>query len=172
MTDKVRELFDDHHVAIYRYLRKLTGRPDFAEDLTQEVFLRVIRHADTFDSRGRDRAWLLRIARNLAFDERRKEWRAPRPTNNPATLEQRRSDSQVLAICLEEALAELSDDERDAFLLREIAGLSYLEIASVCGGSREAVRSRIYRARCTLRSALGGAPTTVPLVEERPRNYP
>jgi RNA polymerase sigma-70 factor (ECF subfamily) len=57
------ELFERHHVAIYRYLLRMTGSRETAEELTQDVFVRVLNGLEHYQQRDRERAWLFRIAR-------------------------------------------------------------------------------------------------------------
>jgi RNA polymerase sigma-70 factor (ECF subfamily) len=56
-------LFDRHHLAVFRFLRRMTGDASLAEDLTQEVFLRVVRGLDSYEERSRETSWVFRIAR-------------------------------------------------------------------------------------------------------------
>lgn len=145
-------LFERYHLSIFRYVRRMTRRDDVAEDLTQEVFVRVVRGQERYEARGRDAAWLFRIARNLLVDYRRQAARRPEPTGD---VEQAaRPARQPLATDLHEALGQLAETDRDVFLLREMGGLSYQEIARVCGVTPDGVRSRIHRARKSLRTAL------------------
>jgi RNA polymerase sigma-70 factor (ECF subfamily) len=146
-----RRLFDEHGSAIHRYFRRLTGDRDAADDLSQEVFLRVVRAAHAYEPAERERAWLFRIARNVFLDGRRRESRSP--------LVDVRADSAVSATQpvqsgIREALASLADEDREAFLLAELAGLTYVEISAATGSTVPAVRSRIYRARLALRARL------------------
>ena len=69
--------------------------------------------------------------------------------------------AQTEAVALQEALDALQEEEREAFLLREVAGLGYEEIGTVVGATPDAVRMRIYRARAGLRAWLGGSAGTV-----------
>ena len=151
MTD-VERLFADHHDGVYRYLRRVVGEPEAARDLTQEVFLRVSRAGVPETSEVGRRAWVFHIARNLALNHLRDGRRRPVnvPLNHavaPAT--------QELSFALRRAVAELPDLDRDVFLLRETAGLSYGEIGVACEIPIESVRSRLHRARQTLRATLG-----------------
>ena len=148
------ELFERHHVAVFRFLRRMTPDRDTAEDLLQEVFLRVTAAATRFEHRGQDRAWLFKIARNLVFDERARRGRRPElALEAPASIATRPTATWV-GLNLAAALERLDPTMREAFLLREVGGLGYHEIASVCGTTPDAVRSRIYRARCELRRRL------------------
>ena len=145
-------LFGQHRVRVFRYLCRIVGH-DEAHDLTQEVFLRVTRAAvpDAPDS-GR-RAWVFRIARNLALNHvrdasHRRAVVMPVDAASPAT--------QELAAAIQQALDGLAGIDRDVFLLRESAGHDYGEIAEACDLTRDAVRARLKRTRQELRDALGG----------------
>ena len=151
MTD-VERFCAEHHDGVYRYLRRVVGAAESARDLTQEVFLRVSRAGVPEANDIGRRAWLFRIARNLALNHLRDGRRRP-PTVTfgsaavPAT--------QELAVALSAAIDALPDLDRDIFLLRETAGLSYEEIAAASEVPLESVRSRLHRARQALRAALG-----------------
>jgi RNA polymerase sigma-70 factor, ECF subfamily len=67
------ELFERHRGALRSYLRLATGRSDIAEDLAQDVYLRVVRGEATYQSRGKERAWLFSIARHLVVDHFRRQ---------------------------------------------------------------------------------------------------
>jgi len=148
-------LFQRHHLSVFRFLRRMTGDASLAEDIAQDVFVRVIRGLETYDARDRDLAWLFRIARRLVADHERDTRRRPalvvddRP--RPA------ASSAHLGIEIDEALRVLPVEEREAFLLREQAGLGYEEIGALTGATPDAVRNRIHRARLHLRAALGSA---------------
>jgi RNA polymerase sigma-70 factor, ECF subfamily len=158
-----RRLFDEHGSAIHRYFRRLTGDRGEADDLAQEVFLRVVRAADAYEPSERERAWLFRIARNVFLDGRRRASRS-RVVDTPADAVV--AAAQPVRSGVREALATLASEDREAFLLAEIAGLSYAEIASSTASTVPAVRSRIYRARLALRARLSPpaplAPSAVP----------
>lgn len=87
-----------------------------------------------------------------ALDHYRK--RARRPEASPLRDENARLASQDVDLAVNEALAALPDIDRDVFLMREVAGLGYVEIAKACGLTDDAVRSRIHRARTQLRKDL------------------
>lgn len=153
VTD-VEQLYADHRDGVFRYLRRIVGGTETAHDLTQEVFLRVSRAGvpDAPDA-GR-RAWVFRIARNLALNHVRDGRRRPATV---ALVESTLPATQELSAALQAAIADLPDEDRDVFLLRESAGLSYAEIATACDMHIELVRSRLHRARQTLRAALGAS---------------
>lgn len=147
-------LFAEHQPGVLRYLTRVVGHADTARDLTQEVFLRISRADVPRASSEQLRGWVFRIARNLALNHLRDRGRRPDPAPLPETSAQ--PARQELSVAVGEALARLADLDRDVFLLREAAGLSYDEIASACELTTDAVRARLHRARLQLRDALDG----------------
>jgi RNA polymerase sigma-70 factor, ECF subfamily len=146
-------LFTAHRDGVFRYLCRIVGYGD-AGELTQEVFLRVARGpVPEADDSGR-RAWVFRIARNLALNHVRDDGRrgvAVELVERPAPA------TQELSAALREALDALPPLDKDVFLMREAGGLSYDEIALACEVTVDAVRSRLHRARLQLRATLGSA---------------
>ena len=140
---------------VLRYLTRLVGNSDTARDLAQETFLRATRASAPSDEPAQ-RAWVFRIARNLALNHLRDTSRhasfaseAAGPAGKGAT--------QETSLVVREALAQLAELDREIFLLRESAGLNYAEIAEACAITEDAVRSRLQRARQELRVLLQGA---------------
>jgi RNA polymerase sigma-70 factor, ECF subfamily len=144
-------LFERHGRAIRLYLRRLTGSDDTARDLTQEVFLRVVRSGPEYGGPAPAAAWLFRIARNLFVDNRRHSARHP---TVPLPADASARPDQELRVDLQQALDALPAPDRDIFLLCEVGGLSYPEIASIVQSTVPGVRSRVYRARQALRARL------------------
>src|SRR5262245_52536043 len=165
---KSEVLFTAHRDGVFRYLCRLVGQRD-ATDLTQEVFLRVARSPLPDATADGERAWVFRIARNLALNHRRDNGR------RPVTVEltdASRPAPQETSVAMKQALERLSALDRDVFLLREVAGLSYDEIAISCDISAAGVRSRLHRARQQLREVLqpflmNGSPRHVRLYDTR-----
>jgi RNA polymerase sigma-70 factor (ECF subfamily) len=150
------DLFERHHRPVFSFLRRLAGSSEDAEDLTQEVFVRVLKAIDGYQESGLERAWVFRIARNVWLDDRRARSRAPaiEPVRDGQVA--RFPDPPDSRLALQQALAHLGDAEREAFLMRETGGLGYVEIAEATGATPDAVRSRIHRARLALRRTLAG----------------
>lgn len=162
------DIVAQHSARVYRLAYRLTGNPHDAEDLTQEVFVRVFRSLSSY-SPGTFEGWLHRITTNLFLDQARRkakirfdaladdaDQRLPgrMPTPDHALLERQFDDD------IENALAALPPDFRAAVVLCDIEGLSYDEIADVLGLKLGTVRSRIHRGRTMLRKALAHrAPT-------------
>jgi RNA polymerase sigma-70 factor (ECF subfamily) len=145
-------LFVANHDRLFRYFCRAVGRAETARDLTQEVFLRVSRTAVPTAGDGALRGWLFRIARNLALDHHRSRRRHPEPS--ALVDEPTRSSSQDVSLAVNQALASLQALDRDVFLMREVAGLGYDEIAGACELTPDGVRSRIHRTRLQLRDQL------------------
>jgi RNA polymerase sigma factor (sigma-70 family) len=108
-----QDLFERHHLVVFRFLRRMTGDTALAEDLTQEVFLRLVRGIQSYQDRSRELSWLFRIARNLLVDRRRKNGHWPQDVPLHEVLANPRPAMQGLTVALEEALARLP--ERPAF---------------------------------------------------------
>jgi RNA polymerase sigma-70 factor (ECF subfamily) len=148
-------LVDRHGASIRQYIRRTTRDGQDRDDLVQEVFLHLLRGAASYDPRERERAWVFRIARNVVVDAHR---RARRSREDAVAVEPTTGPSQSVAAALQIALTRLPAEEREAFLLGEVAGLTYAEIAATTSSTIAAVRSRIYRARLTLRGSLAAPP--------------
>jgi RNA polymerase sigma-70 factor (ECF subfamily) len=142
-----------HRESVYRYLCRFVGRADAAHDLTQEVFLRISRAGVPETTESGQRAWIFRIARNLALNHLRDGRRRPEAVT---LVERSAAATQEVQLAVQQALATVPEIDRDVFLLRESVGLSYEEIAEACHLTTDAVRSRLYRARAALREALSG----------------
>jgi RNA polymerase sigma-70 factor, ECF subfamily len=145
-------LFTAHRDGVFRYLCRIVGHED-ARELTQEVFLRVTRTSVPNTGDGGRRAWVFRIARNLALNHVRDSRRKGTSVN--VVPDAGAAPMQALGVALREALNQLNRVDRDVFLMREVSGLSYDEISFACELTADAVRSRLHRARQQLRAALG-----------------
>ena len=156
------QIVTDHSARVFRLAYRLTGNRVDAEDLTQEVFVRVFRSLHTYRP-GTMEGWLHRITTNLFLDQARRRQRirfdnlsdeaasllaSPGPGPGQAHLDQH-FDADI-----EAALSSLSPEFRVAVVLCDIEGLSYEEIAAALGLKLGTVRSRIHRGRAQLRAAL------------------
>ena len=151
MRADAEALYNANQRGLFRYFCRAVGHAETARDLTQDVFVRVSRSVIPAAPEAALRGWLFQIARNLALDHHRRGQR--RPQAEPLT-DTARPASQDTGAEVNEALASLADVDRDVFLMREVAGLGYDEIATACGLTPDAVRSRIHRARLQLRDRL------------------
>ncbi|WP_296136926.1 RNA polymerase sigma factor SigE [uncultured Tessaracoccus sp.] len=156
-----QELVRDHSAQVYRYALRLTGNPHDAEDLTQDVFVRVFKSIHSFQP-GTLSGWLRRITTNLFLDQARRRQRirmdalstAPEYVWGSASAPEDLHSDGMLDADVAQALASLKPEYRVAVVLCDIEGLSYEEIASVLDVKLGTVRSRISRGRSQLRKAL------------------
>ncbi|MGK5630775.1 RNA polymerase sigma factor SigE [Streptomyces sp. URMC 123] len=156
------EIVSTHSARVYRLAYRLTGNQHDAEDLTQEVFVRVFRSLSTYTP-GTFEGWLHRITTNLFLDMVRRRQRirfdalgedaAERLPSREPSPQQRFHDSHFDAD-VQQALDTLAPEFRAAVVLCDIEGLSYEEIAATLGVKLGTVRSRIHRGRSHLRKAL------------------
>ncbi|MCW2855941.1 MAG: polymerase, sigma 29 subunit, SigE [Marmoricola sp.] len=163
------QIVEDHSARVYRLAYRLTGNPHDAEDLTQEVFVRVFRSLHTYTP-GTFEGWIHRITTNLFLDQARRKSkirfdslpedadnRLPSPVATPDVAYL----NQMFDADIEAALAALPPDFRAAVVLCDVEGLTYEEIADVLDLKMGTVRSRIHRGRAMLRKALSHrAPTS------------
>jgi RNA polymerase sigma factor (sigma-70 family) len=156
------DIVETHSARVYRLAYRLTGNQHDAEDLTQDVFVRVFRSLSSYTP-GTFEGWLHRITTNLFLDMARRRakirydgwagtaedrWVGTEP--NPATY----LDDQLLDEDIQRALDALPPEFRAAVVLCDMEGLSYQEIAATLGVKTGTVRSRIHRGRRQLRAAL------------------
>ncbi|MEU3464382.1 RNA polymerase sigma factor SigE [Streptomyces sp. NPDC006733] len=156
------EIVSTHSARVYRLAYRLTGNQHDAEDLTQEVFVRVFRSLSTYTP-GTFEGWLHRITTNLFLDMVRRRQRirfdalgddaAERLPSREPSPAQHFNDTHFDAD-VQQALDTLAPEFRAAVVLCDIEGLSYEEIAATLGVKLGTVRSRIHRGRSHLRKAL------------------
>ena len=156
------EIVREHSARVYRLAYRLTGNTHDAEDLTQEVFVRVFRSLSSYTP-GTFEGWLHRITTNLFLDMARRRQRIRFEGLGEDTAQRLRGDEPTPAQAFDErhldgdiqaALKALAPEYRAAVVLCDIEGLSYEEIADTLGVKLGTVRSRIHRGRAQLRTAL------------------
>jgi RNA polymerase sigma-70 factor (ECF subfamily) len=129
------------------------GSPGEVEDLVQETYLRAIRSLHAYRGDAPVQVWLLSIARRVCADDVRRRQRRRR-------LQDRLTahclpETQLPAQVVDDLLDGLAPDRREAFVLTQFAGLSYEEVAHVCGCPIGTIRSRVARARADLAKVVG-----------------
>jgi RNA polymerase sigma-70 factor (ECF subfamily) len=146
---------------VFNIAYKFVGKHDQAEDLTQDVFLKLFKSLDTFDRRANFQTWLISVSRNLCIDHYRsvrKERETIDRAVDPGQLTPASSDAgphavleqQDRVVLLREAMQSLPDALRTAVLLRDIQELTYQEIADRLALPEGTVKSRINRGRTEL----------------------
>lgn len=168
------ELVELYHHRLVTVMHHLVGNNEEAEDLAQEVFLRVYRGRKKYHPKAKFSTWLYTIANNLALNVMRSRQRkptiplnvrdsgplGPRPAEqlvlDRADQPQQRMQKQELAAIVKQALDTLNERQRIAVVLNKFEDMNYAEIAEVMGLTTKAVKSLLSRARDNLRIALQG----------------
>jgi RNA polymerase sigma-70 factor (ECF subfamily) len=158
-TSGAAELFDRYSHGLLRFADRRLSDRGAAEEVTQEVFVKVISRAHQYDGRAEVASWLFAIAANACRDRRRRERKAlivpleavPELHERETGVEGRLMDRQRREV-VRRALASLSEEQREALVLARYHGLPYAEIARVLGISVGAVKTRIFRAVENLKS--------------------
>jgi len=171
------KLLARHEKPIWNFLRRFSRDAEAAEDLLQEVFLRVVKDAQESEAAWKGNAkfstWLYTIARNLCIDRARRavhreaaslDGTGLSDAESTTTLHDRLASPDAPADLvvagrqaarrIDRAIAELPDEQREVFLMREVMELPFAEIASVVGASEPTVKSRMRYALEKLRAAL------------------
>ncbi|WP_157538849.1 RNA polymerase sigma factor [Hydrogenophaga flava] len=161
-------LYDRHTLPVWRFVQRSVQNSALADDLVQDVWFSVVRHAPQYEPRAKFRTWLFTLAHHRMVDH----WRTQKNhTSLDAESEdgtelaemlaaesgfgpERRLDSRELAQALLDALAALPEVQREAFLLQAEAGMSLAEIAQTTGVNTETAKSRLRYARARLRETL------------------
>jgi RNA polymerase sigma-70 factor (ECF subfamily) len=150
-------LFDQYQAAIFAYISRLVGDRAWAEELTQETFLRVFDARDRLSEVVNQRAWVYRIATNIAFNalrrRRRFAWLPWRAAHAPSLHEMNAAEQVGQRAAIEAALAALSPKYRAPLLLFSHYGFTLREVAEALGIGEGAVKTRLYRAREMFRRA-------------------
>jgi len=166
-----RVLVERHSHALFRLAYRMTGNEQDAEDVVQETFLRSYRALHTFEARANFRTWLHRVAVNCALDHLRRVKRREEDSYAPDPAQEKEeaplnaipsnapSPERLLLSVevknkLEGAMAELSDRERAAFVMRHFEGCSIEEIGKALSLRETSAKNTVFRAVRKLREAL------------------
>ena len=158
-------LYNRHKGGVYRYLKRQCGNDATAEELFQDVWIKIVNARQRYQSSAKFTTWLYHIAHNRLIDHYRKNSRLPasyheEPTEDiedegqldPVSEINRRRQANKLLDCI----SQLPEAQRESFLLKEESGLSLVDIAEVAGTSRETIKSRLRYALTALRRCLRG----------------
>ena len=166
-------LLSRHRKPVYNFILRFVGDRETSEDLLQEAFMRVIRGAEAYKRQAKFTTWLYTIARNLCIDQLRKgalrkhpslDSRQSQDGQSGPTLGEQTADSRAnverdatageLRLRIASAVETLPDDQREVFLMREVANLPFKEIADITGVPENTVKSRMRYALERLQAAL------------------
>ena len=150
-----------YHVPVFNYVLRSVGDREHAEDLTQDVFVRVWRALPQYGFRAKLTTWIFQIAKNVVLDDIRSRKNRVQPIElvpelAPAVPEPPIEQAELIR-ALWVAVEELSVDLKTALVLRDVVGLSYNEIAATLDVPLATVKWRIYSARNAVQLALAEA---------------
>ena len=147
---------------IFSYLVRIVGDREDALDLSQETFLKAYRGLPRLEEVERFPQWLFRIAHNEAMSLRRRKRPEIDPEQDPAAAPERRMEGALgqraeLSLAVDQALARLPEEQREAVLLKVYQGFKFNEIAAILECPVSTVKSRVYAGFEALKSALAPA---------------
>lgn len=153
---KLGILFERHHTMLYNFFLRLTGNREASEDLTQDVFLRMLRYRHTYKGSNEFTIWMFRIARNARVDYYRKKRINAADyelddleSDDPNAVE--RFEKVQETRMLHRALANLPEEEREVLVLSRFQNVKYKEIAQILGCMEGTIKARVHRAVKRLR---------------------
>lgn len=173
--DAIELLIRSHQGALYAFMLRMTGRPETAEDVVQEAFVRVLRNLDRFDPRFRFSTWLFTIAKRLYMNQVQKH--SPSFESELVEVWQGDSDGPESPIvqaevlknargAIDEALLTLNAQQREIVLLFHQQNWPISEIAIHLGMPEGTIKSHLHRARKRMRNAISSNATRHRQVEE------
>lgn len=161
-TQAVGELYDRHQARIFRYVRSRVYDHQLAQDLTGEIFTRMVTNLHQYENSGHPfTAWLYRIARNLIIDQQRREnrymqvpieevYRVSATGDEPGAI----VEKQLNVERVYQAMEQIDETQREVIRLRFLAGLSLQEVADTLGKTVGAIKAQQYRGLVALRATL------------------
>jgi RNA polymerase sigma-70 factor (ECF subfamily) len=159
----IAALIQAHQDALYAFMLRMSGKPDLAEDICQEAFVRVLRNLDRFDTRFRFSTWLFTIAKRLYVNWMQKHKPAYDSdmvgaqgcsTRNPSTLTADEESMDNARSIIDTALGELTAQQREIVVLFHQLDWPIIDIAAHLDMPEGTVKSHLHRARRRMRKAL------------------
>jgi len=148
--ENVQDLLVAYAPRVYGLVHRMVGRRDVAEDLMQETLLRAFRGLKSYQAEGKFRAWIFRIAVNQARDWIRRQRRQAVVSDDPQPVADAPPDGPALAReraqTVEQAMARLSEADREVLLMRYYGDMAFKEIAQATGEPLGTVLARAHRA--------------------------
>ncbi|MCP5053694.1 MAG: RNA polymerase sigma factor [bacterium] len=150
-------LFERHHVKMYNYFLRLTRDNAASEDLTQDVFFRILKYRETYRGESKFTTWMYQIGRNVYLDHLKKHktempleevWDEKQSTD---PRPEQKAETEQEAVFLHKALARLSPAKKEVLVLSRFQGMKYQDISQVLGCSLASVKTQVHRAIKDLR---------------------
>lgn len=145
--NKLAVLFDRHHIRIYNFFKKMTQNKMLSEDLTQEVFIKVLKYRTSY-KKGNFTSWIYTIARNIFSDYYQKQ----KKERTNIAIENIKSSDEVIINDNEDeikhlqiSLQKLNPSERELIIMHKIQGIKYKQLAEITGSSENALKVKIHR---------------------------
>lgn len=168
--NSIADLYQEYHLSIFRYLYRLTGSSQVAEELTQETFYQVIISVYRFKGLSKVSTWLFKVARNVYLKDKREQIRDDKLENrisvNQLTGSEGKNigpeqilEQKLLEQRIQDTLNKLKEEHRTVIVLKDIEGLQHSEIAEILGKATATVKVLLHRARQQFRdiySQIGG----------------
>ena len=155
--DSMAPLFEKYHVKLYNFFLRLTNNKDISNDLTQNVFRRIISYRESYDQQWKFRSWMYQIARNVHLKHYQENKFLKSDFNEPEQIEQdsksalEEMEFEARKHTLHEALKQLNPEQREIIELSRFQGLKYKEISDITGNSVTAIKVKVHRAMHKLR---------------------
>lgn len=167
---RFQKIYDEYHARIHGYLRRMVGE-DQAEDLTQDVFVKIGHALENFRGESKLSTWIYRIATNTALDHLRSVLRGDNKklsvddisdteadknvwTGEDGNLTDKRVIRREMNHCIREVIETLPESYKLVLVLSDVEGMRDNEISEIIGSSLQATKIKIHRARARLRSEL------------------
>jgi len=162
MSEEFKKAFEQHYTLLMRILYHITGSSDTSEDVIQETFIKLYNHKKEFESEDHKKMWLIRVAKNLAYNHEKRLQRERKAYEKELYVQNENTKNENEEKLLKEELEneiqknllKIPYKLRIALTLREYGNLNYKQIAKVLKTSESNVKVRIFRARKTLHSLI------------------
>ncbi|MCM1373526.1 MAG: RNA polymerase sigma factor [Muribaculum sp.] len=154
-----QKLYETHYMRVYSYVMTLAGKQCLAEELTQETFYRAFTARSGFRREASEATWLCAIARNLFYDEMRRQSKcsqeAPDLNADSGIDVEGEAEKRDASCRIHRALQELEEPYRKVFELRIFGDLSFREVGAICGKTENWARVTYHRAKLKLQERMG-----------------
>ncbi len=149
-------LFERHHVAIYSYFLRMSKNQSLSQDLTQNVFERIIKYRTSYSSRSKFKSWMFSVAKNVHHDHYRKNKmmvseKNDKEMNIEGDCLNNEMDKKEKIHFLEKALNRLDKETKELIILTRIEKLKYHEVAAIFQVTEGAIKVRVHRGMKQLR---------------------
>ena len=148
------QLYAKYRSPVYAYVRRSVSHPDTADELFQDIWIKLLASLTRYERRGRFRSWLFSCAHNVIVDHYRKVSNRPEEELDADVPDSRNENPDDLAGRIDEALYDLPFEQRQAFYLREVLNCSIKDVGEIQGCTSEAARSRLRYAYSRLQDKL------------------